>query len=189
MSNSLLKKEFNKADVTRMRNLVKGNLSGSTQSMVGYQHKEERHKEGDVWTDSSGKTWTIKNGLKSSVPKLQSAREAARMPLVCPKCGKPLNTRLDKKIFPIHGMCYECVVKMEDDLKRAGLYDQFEQAILTQNIVGFLQDMQDRIKDIQADAGTRIATEDGLLEDWGNTSAETVRHLREWVQLLSEKVN
>lgn len=189
MSSSILKKEFQKSDVARMRNLVKGNLTGSTREQVGYSKKEDTHREGDIWTDEKGKTWTIQNGLRFSVSKLQQAKEAVRAPLVCPKCGKPLNTRLDKKVYPVHGICYDCVVRMEDDLKRAGLYREYERNIMNQNIQGFVSEMSERIKSLSENRDVEITTEDGVLESWGQLSKEVIENLKEWAQILSKHIN
>ena len=66
---NVLKKEFNKRDVERMRNLVKGNAGDRTTQSIGYSKKQEIHKEGDVWEEND-RTWTIENGLKQNVTKL-----------------------------------------------------------------------------------------------------------------------
>ena len=60
---NVLKKEFQKQDVERLRNLVQGKYGEKTRSSVGFSKKSEFHKEGDIW-ESDGRTWTIKNGSK-----------------------------------------------------------------------------------------------------------------------------
>ena len=55
-----LKKEFERKDVERVRNLVQGKVGSSAENQVGYQKKTIERKEGDVWTEKK-KTWTIKN--------------------------------------------------------------------------------------------------------------------------------
>ena len=49
MSDNVLKKDFNKKDVERLRNLVKGKAGERTTQGIGYTKKEEFHKEGDIW--------------------------------------------------------------------------------------------------------------------------------------------
>ena len=61
---SILKKEFQKKDVERLRNLMKGKYGEKTRSSVGFSKKQEFYKEGDIWTEGR-KTWTIKNGIKT----------------------------------------------------------------------------------------------------------------------------
>lgn len=183
---SLLKKEWRPEDVQRVRNLVKMDFGAATREQIGYTKKEEFHKEGDVW-DENGKTWTIKDGLKQSVPKLQSVRDSLKVPLKCPKCGKALNTALDKKMYPIHGMCFDCVLKMEEDLRKAGLYEAYERRIMTGNIENFVQELKDRIAHI-SDQKVEISTDQGELEDWGSISTEIIESLEQWAKLLTEKL-
>ena len=69
MSDSILKKEFNKKDVERLRNLVKGKSGKRTTQGIGYTKKQEFHKEGDIW-EENGRKWTIKDGIKQNITKL-----------------------------------------------------------------------------------------------------------------------
>ena len=41
---------------------------------VGWRPPTKDYKEGDVWTDAEGKKWTIKNGIKQNVTKLDTAK-------------------------------------------------------------------------------------------------------------------
>ena len=66
MSDSALKKEFNQADVQRIRNIVNKDYTSKTKSQSGYKRSSKRHKEGDIW-EEGGKQWTIKNGLKQNL--------------------------------------------------------------------------------------------------------------------------
>ncbi len=186
MGDSLLKKEFRADDLQRIRNLITGHYGNSTRSQIGYTHREEFHKEGDVW-EENGKTWTIKNGLKQSVSKLSGIRQALQMPLVCPKCGKALNTPLDKKMYPIHGFCFDCVIKMEEDLRKAGLYDAYEKQLMSGNIENFVQELKDRIQHI-SDMKIEYSSDQGELEDWGGMSREIIESLEQWANLLTEKL-
>ena len=83
----MLKKEFAKKDVERIRNLVKGKYGEKTQTSVGYSKKETQYKEGDVWTES-GRKWTIKDGIKQNITKMDKFKNSIRVPLFCPSCGK-----------------------------------------------------------------------------------------------------
>ena len=49
MDENVLKKEFGKKDVTRLRNLMTGKHKDKNGQSVGYNKKEEFHKEGDIW--------------------------------------------------------------------------------------------------------------------------------------------
>lgn len=186
MSESLLKKAWAEQDIKRVRNLIKGDYGAATRDQIGYTKKAEFHKEGDVW-EENGKTWTIKDGLKQSVSKLSEARKAIRIPLTCPKCGKALNTALDKKMYPIHGMCFDCVLKMEEDLRKAGLYEAYERRMISGNVQNFVQELKDRISHIQGQK-VEYTTDQGEVEDWGYMSDDLVHSLEQWKDLLIEKL-
>ena len=87
---SLLKKEFTSKDVNRARNLVNKNFSGKTVDGVGYSKTHVYHSEGDTW-EESGRTWTIKDGLRQNITKLDAAKQALKIPLRCPKCNGPVS--------------------------------------------------------------------------------------------------
>ena len=90
----MLKKEFKKKDVKRARNLITGNSGASSETQIGYKKKIIEYKEGDVWTENK-KTWTIKNGIKKTVSKLNSIRKEIFTPLCCPKFSKVMKHHLD----------------------------------------------------------------------------------------------
>ena len=75
-----LKKQFSERDLTRMRNIITKKTGDKTVTSVGYTKAEEIHEEGDVW-EENGRKWTIKNGIKRNVRKIESAA----IPLLCPK--------------------------------------------------------------------------------------------------------
>ena len=63
---NVLKKEFKKHDVQRLRNVLTGKAGERTTEGVGYTKAKEFYKEGDVWTEM-GREWTIKDGLKQNI--------------------------------------------------------------------------------------------------------------------------
>ena len=101
MNDNVLKKEFSKKDVQRARNLVMGNTDARSTDGIGYTKKHEHHVEGDVW-EENGRTWTIKNGLKQNITKLDKFKKMGKMPLFCPECGTLMKKHLDKKVFPAY---------------------------------------------------------------------------------------
>ena len=166
MSNeSLLKKDFKESDVQRVRNLVNKDFTAKTKTQSGYQKAYIARKEGDIWEESS-KTWTIKNGLKQNVTKLDAAKKALQVPLACPKCGGPMKHHLAKKMYKIHGFCFDpCTVDYEATLKKVGLYDQYEKRMISGNIKHFITDIEAWVVESIEDNITMV-TEAGDVEDW-----------------------
>lgn len=162
---TLLKKEFKVSDVERIRNLVNKDFTASTKNQIGYQKNTQRHKEGDVW-EENGKQWTIKNGIKQNITKLDSAKKVMRIPLRCPKCGGPMEHHLAKKMYKIHGFCFDpCTLEYEASLRKAGLYKQYEKRMLEGNIKAFLKDIDNWVLD-QINESSAFVTEQGDIEDW-----------------------
>ncbi len=190
MSESLLKKEFKQSDVQRVRNLVNKDFTSSTKQQSGYKKAVEHHKEGDVW-EENGKNWTIKNGLKQNITKLDTAKKANRMPLTCPKCSGPMRHHLHKKMYRIHGFCFDCTIDYEASLREAGLYEQYEKQMLQNNMNGFLKDLELWLEDKIQDVDTFV-TEQGDIEEWKHNkkkhSESITKKVLEYSSLVRERL-
>jgi len=115
---SLLIKDFKSRDVARARNLISKNFQGKTVEGIGYQKSHTARKEGEIW-EESGRSWTIKNGLRQNITKLDLAKSALRIPLRCPKCSGPMKHWMAKKMYGIHGFCFDpCTVEYEAELRK-----------------------------------------------------------------------
>ena len=187
---SLLKKEFKQSDVQRVRNLVNKDFTAGTKQQSGYKKSSERHKEGDVW-EEGGKQWTIKNGIKQNITKLDAAKKAIRIPLTCPKCGGSMKHHLAKKMYKIHGFCFDpCTVEMEASLRKAGLYKQYEQRMMQGNMKAFAKDVEEWAIDLISSQDTFV-TEQGDVEDWKSNSTkskEILTSVRQYISHLSEHI-
>jgi hypothetical protein len=164
---TLLQKEFKQSDVQRIRNLVSGNQGDATQTQVGYTRKYEVRNEGDVW-EEFGKKWTLKNGVKMSVNKLDKAKKYTRIPLLCPDCSKPMKTEYDKKMFMVHKMCFDCTIKMETQLKIEGRYQEYEDKQVKSNANFMLDEFVNGFDSFldSFDSNNGFVTEQGDIEDW-----------------------
>ena len=168
---SLLKKEFKSRDVERARNIVNKDFSAKTTNGVGYEKAHQAHKEGDVW-EESGRTWTIKDGIKQNVTKLDKAKKALQIPLACPKCGGPMKHWLAQKMYKIHGFCFDpCTVDYEAELRKNGLYEQYEKSMIKGGVKAFLVDVEQWVAD-QINSSDSFVTEQGDIEDWNNNKTK-----------------
>ena len=162
---SVLKKEFSKRDVQRMRNLITGKTGEATQTQVGWEKRKEEHKEGDVW-EEDGRTWTIKYGIKQNVTKLDGVKRLAVLPISCPNCKKHMKlTDANKKMYSIHGMCLNCVVEMEAKIKLEGKWEEYERGVVKSNAVANLEDFEKAIDAWYKDKEVFV-TEAGDIENW-----------------------
>jgi len=167
MSESLLKKEFKESDVQRVRNLVNKDFTKKTKIQTGYQKAFESHKEGDVW-EESGKTWTIKNGVKQNVTKLDNIKDKIKIPLTCPKCNGSMKHWLAKKMYRIHGFCFDCTIDYEANLRKAGLFEEYEKKMISGNIKAFADDLEAWVMDTLS-TSISMVTEQGDVEEWQGT--------------------
>jgi len=170
MGESLLKKEFSSKDVNRARNLVNKDFSAKTVDGIGYSKAQVAYKEGDIW-EESGRTWTIKNGIRQNITKLDSAKKALQIPLACPKCGGSMNYHLSHKMYKIHKMCFDCVIDYEAELRKAGLYESYEKNMMQGSLKAFARDVEQWVLDSLETTNTFV-TEQGDVEDWNNNDSK-----------------
>ncbi|QQO91864.1 hypothetical protein immuto35A_184 [Flavobacterium phage vB_FspM_immuto_3-5A] len=170
MGESLLKKEFSSKDVNRARNLVNKDFSAKTVDGIGYSKAQVAYKEGDIW-EESGRTWTIKNGIRQNITKLDSAKKALQVPLACPKCGGSMNYHLSHKMYKIHKMCFDCVIDYEAELRKAGLYESYEKNMMQGSLKAFARDVEQWVLDSLETTNTFV-TEQGDIEDWNSNDSK-----------------
>ena len=160
-----LKKEFKRTDVNRLRNLISGKTGDSTGTQVGYEKKHIEYKEGDVWTENK-KTWTIKNGIKQTISKLDAIKKEVFIPLCCPKCNKVIKSRLSKDNYKVHKKCHDCVIEYEHKLKIRGQYDDYIKLLKSKNNLTILDEMESYLLGVVNDTNNGFVSEDGVVERW-----------------------
>ena len=169
---STLKKEFTQRDVQRMRNLISGKTGEKTRIQVGYEKHSVDYQEGDTWEDS-GKVWTIKNGIKQNITKFDEIKKLVVLPLACPCCKKAMKvTDVNKKMYSIHGKCFDCVIDMEHELRKKGEYQEYEKRMLNANKDSLILDL-DKALDAWLSDKEEYLTEQGDIEDWSESASKS----------------
>ena len=164
----MLKKEFKRKDVQRARNLIMGNSGASTGTQIGYKKETKDYKEGDVWTEGR-KTWTIKNGIKQTVSKLDIIKKEVFMPLCCPKCNKVMKKRLDKPNYKIHKKCHDCVIEFEHKLRIQSeeKYQKYLKNLEYKNSIDILKETEELLLGLVNNISNKsYVSEDGVIEKW-----------------------
>jgi hypothetical protein len=179
---STLKKQFKQRDVQRMRNIITGKTGDRTQVLGGWESKIEEHKEGDIW-EEDGKKWTIKNGIKQSITKLDKFKHLVSLPLTCPSCKKPMKAdELNKKMYSVHKVCLNCVIDMEAKLKLEGKYKQYEKNILNMNKNASLEEFEMALDSWLEEKDTFV-TEQGDIESWqGGDKTQIYQELKKKIE-------
>ena len=177
MSN--LKKEFKKRDVERMRNLITGKQGKKTTLGIGYKKKKAHHEEGDVWEEDN-RTWTIKDGIKQNITKLDKAKKAHLMPIFCPDCAKPMTYWQDKNFYTLYKRCFNCQVDFEGKLRVEGLFEEYKKNIVNDDIDHFITDYSQFIEDCLNNNTESFISEAGDIEKWkGKINKELVEKSKE----------
>jgi hypothetical protein len=170
---SSLKKEFTKKEVTRMRNIITGKTGDKTQVLTGYEKKSEDRKEGDVWEDG-GRSWTIRNGIKQTISKQDNLKKLVLMPLSCPNCGNHLkNNTINKKMYAIHGTCFDCVVEKEQKIRLEGKWEEYVSQNMTQNKNAELSDIETALEEWLHENNDFIS-ESGEKEGWSKGNKKNI---------------
>ena len=162
---NVLKKEFQKRDVERLRNLMTGKYGDKTRSSVGFSKKQEFYKEGDIW-DGDGRTWTIKDGIRQNITKLDKAKKAHLMPLLCPKCKKVMKNRNDKPFYNIHKMCFNCVIDFEHELRKEGKWDEYQRKVKNNEIDNHIKEYKLFVQEKLRESNEAHVSEAGEVERW-----------------------
>lgn len=157
--------------------------------VVGWRPEFVNRKEGDIWEDHDGRKWTIKNGIKQTVTKLDSAKN----PWFCPECEKAMSHKLDSKFWRIRGKCWDCVIKEETKMRAEGRWEEYEKKVIKQNYIAALKD---RIEELQEYHDTITAPEfidadDKQIlnvEKW-NVNLDTVKNdIMEEIKLMQQNL-
>ena len=162
---NVLKKQFQERDVQRLRNLVQGKYGEKTRTSIGFTKADEFYKEGDIW-ESDGRTRTIKDGIKQNVTKLDKAKKAHVMPLLCPNCKKVMKNRNDKPFYNLHKMCFNCVIDFEHDLRKQGKWEQYQRDIKNGEIDKQIEEFKVFINERLNETNDGFVSESGDVEKW-----------------------
>ena len=92
-----------------------------------------------------------------------------------PNCRKETCTCLkansvDEKMRKIHGMCGDCVIDMEHEMRKAGTYEEYEKNKIRENALAWLRNAErdvELLKQAYTQASEFVTNADGETESWG----------------------
>jgi Pyruvate/2-oxoacid:ferredoxin oxidoreductase delta subunit len=178
MPENVLKKEFKEKDVQRLRNLIQGKHGEKATMGTGYTKKQEFHEEGDVW-EENGRTWTIKEGIKQNLTRLDKAKESLHLPLFCPECNNVMKKSNDKLFYIQYHRCFDCQVEFETELRIKGLWNDYEKHILNSDVDGVIHDFNIWIDEEINSSNESWITESGDIEKWNGSSKDKLLQNKE----------
>ena len=173
-------------NVKAIQQMLDGTHKFQTKKIVGFSDaedaakKNERHDVGDIWEEKdpiSGVIYIVEQREGFRIKKtnnadvLQGVRDDLR---AFPNCRKETCTcagthHLDKKMKVIHGMCFDCTIEMEHELKKAGTFNAYAYNKMRENALAWLQSAErdvEMLKEIYTQASKFVTNSDGITETW-----------------------
>jgi Rad3-related DNA helicase len=172
-------------NVKAIQQMLDGSHKFQTNKTIGFADtkeeakKNEHHLIGDVWEETTvdGVTYIVeqRDGFRIRKTKnsdtLQTVRDEIRS---FPNCRKDTCTcagthPLDKKMQKIHGMCFDCTIEMEHELKKSGKYDEYERNKIRENALAWLASAErdvEMLKKTYTEASKFVTNGDGETESW-----------------------
>jgi L-lactate utilization protein LutB len=91
-------------------------------------------------------------------------------------------------MYKIHKMCFDCTIDYEAQLRKAGLFEAYEKAMISQSKESFAKDLEGYVHEILHDSLNSYVTEQGDVEEWKNNSSrfneEVLKKLNEYLKYL-----
>ena len=172
-------------NVKAVQQMLDGNHKFQTKKTVGFSDaepkaKQTEHREaGDVWeeTDTRGNVYVVeqRDGFRIRKTKNSDLFQSVRDELQAfPNCRKDTCTcvgthQLDQKMRKIHGMCFDCVIEMEHELKKAGKFEEYEQNKIRENALAWLRDAErdvELLKQTYTEVQQFVSNSEGRVEHW-----------------------
>lgn len=177
-----MKKATGKSNIQILRDYVDGVRPFTQVGFVGNKHKYR--KEGEKWTDSNGIEWEKKDGQAVRISKTQGdlIREIIKQGQTC-KCGQDIRwgSKLDRYFFSRTGLCENCLITYETNLRILGIYEVYERYKLISYELGRLMEAREKIQDVikffEENSGDveMICNSEGFIERWKNTNISQIK--------------
>ena len=188
-----------------VQQMLDGTHKFQTKKTVGFSDAEqvakrnERHEVGDTWEETDSGTgityiYEQRDGFRVKKTKasdaLQSIREEIR---AFPNCRKETCTcigthHLDQKMRKIHGMCFDCTIEMEHELRKEGKFEEYEQSKIRENKLAWLAAAERDVamlKQAYTQASKFVTNSEGQQEAW--TARMTAEEFDETIQKQFDK--
>jgi hypothetical protein len=163
-------------NIKAIKEMIAGTHRTQTKTTIGFETKDYVRREvGEQWTDEFGNQWEQKKGYKVKLGKLSEVRKEVSQFSNCRKevctCANP--SQADKKMMVYHGMCLDCVIDMEHQLKIEGKFKEYERSKILENAKAWLKQAEIEKEILKTGLKAQYILEDGRVEEWeGGISPE-----------------
>ena len=174
-------------NIKAIQQMLDGNHKFQTKKTVGFSDakaaakKSEHHEVGDIWEEVDPVTGNVtvveqRDGFRIKKSKnsdtMQSVRDYLRSFPNCQKesctCIKP--NHLDEKMRKLNGMCFDCTIEYEHELKKQGKFDEYARDKMRNNALAWLKQAEQEVellKRTYTEAAKVVTNSDGLTETIG----------------------
>lgn len=164
-------------NIKAVKEMLGGEHKTQTKKTISFTDKVFVKREvGETWIDDKNQKWEQRNGYKVKVGKLSKLREELKEFPNCNTKNSSCNCtnpgQADLKMKAIHGMCLNCVVEMEHELKLKGEYKEYERKKLLANAEAWLKQAEVEKDILKSTLKASYINEDGSIEDWGEGMSE-----------------
>lgn len=172
-------------NIKAVQQMIDGTHKFQTKKSVGFsdvdstKKRNEHHEIGDVWedVDANGNITIVEqfDGFRTRKPKnskvLSEVRQELRSYAKCPKdtCTCDPDYYLNQKMRAIHGMCFDCVIDMEHELKKTGKFEEYANKKLEANALAWLKKAEqdvDMLREAYTTASKLVINSEGDTETW-----------------------
>ena len=102
------------------------------------------------------------------------------MPIFCPECTKPMTYWQDKNFYNLYKRCFGCQVSFETELRREGVWEEYQKNIINNDIDNFIADYSQFVEECLNDNAESFISEAGDIEKWkGKINKELVEKSKE----------
>jgi len=172
-------------NIKAVQQMIDGTHKFQTKKTIGFSDaksaakKSETHNVGDIWEEVDTITGVVtiieqKDGFRIRKSKnsdaLQQVREYLRTFPNCQKesctCVKP--SHLDEKMRKVNGMCYDCTIVHEHELKISGEFDEYARKKVKNNAIAWIAQAEQEVevlKKAYTEAAKIVTNSDGLTEN------------------------
>ena len=165
-------------NVKAVKEMIAGTHKSQTKTTIGFGETKTvvKREVGERWTDDNGNVWEQKKGYKVKLGKLSELRKELN---TFPNCKKDICTctnpkRNDIKMKTIHGMCFDCVIEMEHQMRIDGTYEEYERKKIYANMTSWLKKAEIEKEALKTALKAKFVNEDGSIEEWNEMSWEDV---------------
>jgi hypothetical protein len=93
----------------------------------------------------------------------------------CPVCKKTIRKQFDYKMFTKTGMCLDCKVHEENQIKESGGFEKYVQNKILNNKLSYMKDTKGQVETLISGLNKKMTyvNEDGSIDTWDNGSYDS----------------